>query len=265
MRAELLSQLVEDRRNERAVVSCTNLDTGEQILLYPLETVTGLGDAEGPGASGSGAVGSGAVGPETGATILDAARTALLNDRSQQVDGSDGRVFLQVHNTPLRMVLVGAVHITQPLAQMATQASFVVSIVDPREAFNTEARFPGMDRHLKWPAAALEDLRLDHRTAVVILTHDPKLDDPALVTALNSPAFYIGALGSRMNQGLRIERMTAEGFDEAALTRIHGPVGLNIGARTPGEIATAIMAEVIGELRRDVESSGRDVKSSGRT
>ena len=223
MKAELLSQLVEDRRNERAVVLATNLDTGEQSLLYPLET-----------------------GSED-----EAARTALLNDRSQQVDAPDGRLFLQVHNTPLRLVLVGAVHVAQPLAQIASQAGFSVSIVDPREAFNTEARFPGMDRLLSWPDGALEGLKLNHRTAVVILTHDPKLDDPALVTALRSPAFYIGALGSRMNQGLRLERMSEAGFDEAALSRIHGPVGLKIGARTPGEIATAILAEVIGELRRD--------------
>jgi xanthine dehydrogenase accessory factor len=136
---------------------------------------------------------------------------------------------------------------------MAGQAGFSVSVVDPREAFNTEARFPGMDRHLSWPDAALNDLNLDHRTAVVILTHDPKLDDPALVTALGSPAFYIGALGSRMNQSLRLERMTEAGFDDAALARIRGPVGLDIGARLPGEIAAAIVAEVIGELRRKVK------------
>jgi xanthine dehydrogenase accessory factor len=134
---------------------------------------------------------------------------------------------------------------------MASYAGFAVSVVDPREAFNTEARFPGMDRLLSWPDAAMENLGLDHRTAVVILTHDPKLDDPALVAALSSPAFYIGALGSRMNQAKRLERMIEAGFDEATLARIHGPVGLDIGARTPEEIAAAIMAEVIRELRRD--------------
>ncbi|MEE8147044.1 MAG: XdhC family protein [Longimicrobiales bacterium] len=233
MKAELLSQLVEDRSNERATVLVMNLDTGEHTLLYPLET----GSEDGS--------------PET-SDLHQAARTALLNDRSQQVDGPDGRLFLQVHNTRLRMVLVGAVHVAQPLARMASYAGFSVSIVDPREAFNTEARFPGMDRLLSWPDVALADLELDHRTAVVILTHDPKLDDPALVAALGSPAFYIGALGSRMNQGMRLERMKEAGFDETALARIHGPVGLKIGARTPEEIAAAIMAQVIGELRRDV-------------
>ncbi len=234
MKTELLSQLVEDRRNERAVVLATNLDSGEQMLLYPLDA------------------GSEGGGGETSDNLHQAARTALQNDRSQQVDGPDGRLFLQVHNTLLRMVLVGAVHVAQPLARMASYAGFSVSIVDPREAFNTEARFPGMDRLLSWPDVALADLELDHRTAVVILTHDPKLDDPALVAALGSPAFYIGALGSRMNQGMRLERMKEAGFDETALARIHGPVGLKIGARTPEEIAAAIMAQVIGELRRDV-------------
>ncbi len=240
MKAELLSQLVEDRRQGRAVVLGTNLDTGEQILLYPLETSSEVAGPEGE-------VG----GPDVSDDLHQAARTAHLNDRSQSVEGPDGRFFLQVHNTPHRMVLVGAVHIGQPLAQMASRAGFSVSVVDPREAFNTEARFPGVDRLLSWPDAALASLALDHRTAVVILTHDPKLDDPALATALGSPAFYIGALGSRMNQGLRLERMKEAGFDEAALSRIRGPVGLRIGARTPGEIATAILAEVIGELRRD--------------
>lgn len=233
MKADLLSQLVEDRHNERAVVLATSLDTGEQSLLYPLETGSEVGRGE------------------TSDDLQQAAWSALLNDRSQQVDGPDGRFFLQVHNTPLRMVLVGAVHVAQPLARMASQAGFSVSVVDPREAFNTEARFPGVNRLLSWPEAALVDLDLNHRTAVVILTHDPKLDDPALVAALESPAFYIGALGSRMNQGLRLERMKEAGFDEAALARIHGPVGLKIGARTPGEIAAAILAEVIEELRRD--------------
>ena len=234
VKAEILSQLVEDRSNERATVLVMNLDTGEHTLLYPLET-----------------------GSEAGVTnaledLHETARTALLNDRSQPVDDPNGRFFLQVHATPLRMVLVGAVHIGQPLAQMASHAGFAVSVVDPREAFNTEARFPDVNRLLSWPDAALAGPKLDHRTAVVILTHDPKLDDPALLSALGSPAFYIGALGSRVNHDSRLERMKEAGFDEAALARIHGPVGLKIGARTPGEIAAAILAEIIAELRRNV-------------
>ena len=229
MKAEVLTQLIQDRRHKRAVVVATNLESGEGALLYPLE-----------------------AGPDGEAPLYEAARKALLNDRSRPVDGPDGRYFLQVHNPPHRMVLVGAVHIAQPLTQMASQAGFHVSLIDPREAFNTEARFPGVDRRLSWPDTALVDLELDHRTAVVTLTHDPKLDDPALVAALSSPAFYIGALGSRKTQSRRLERLTEAGFDGEALSRIHGPVGLDIGARTPGEIAAAILAQVIGELRQDV-------------
>ena len=253
MKAELLSRLVEDRRNERAVVLATNLDTGEQLLLYPLEAESEVGDPEALGEAEHADAGPGEDGTEGfGAALHRAARSALLNDRSQPVDGPGGPFFLHVHNPPHRMVVVGAVHIAQPLAQMASHAGFSVSLVDPREAFNTQARFPGVDRVLSWPDTALADMELDHRTAVVTLTHDPKLDDPALATALGGPAFYIGALGSRKTHGRRLERMREAGFDEEALSRIRGPVGLDIGARTPGEIAAAILAEVIGELRRNV-------------
>ncbi len=229
MNAELLAQLVQDRRSGRAVVLATNLESGAQVLLYPLES-----------------------GPEDVGPLRDAARQALLNDRSQPVDDVDGRHFLQVHNPPHRMVVVGAVHIAQPLTQMAKHAGFQVTLVDPRESFNSEARFPSVDRRVSWPDAALVDLELDHRTAVVTLTHDPKLDDPALMAALSSPAFYVGALGSRKTHGRRLERLAEAGFDDDAVSRIHGPVGLDIGARTPGEIAAAILAQVIGELRRSV-------------
>ncbi len=229
MKVELLKQLVEDRVRGRAVVLATNLDTGEQALLYPLE-----------------------VSSDDGEPLGGEARKALLSDRSQPVLGPGGRSFLMVHNPPRRMVAVGAVHIAQPLARMATEAGFVVSVVDPRRAFNTETRFPGVDRILEWPKPALDELGLNHRTAVVTLTHDPKLDDPALAAALGSSVFYIGALGSRRTHGRRLERLTEEGFGEEALSRIRAPVGLDIGARTPGEIAVAILAEVIGELRRDV-------------
>jgi len=183
VKADLLRRLVEDRQKSRAVVMATNLDGGEQVLLYPLGGGT---DAEHP--------------------LHHAAREALLNDRSQPVDGPDGRYFLQVHNPPHRMVVVGAVHVAQPLTQMAGLAGFHVALVDPREAFNTEDRFPDLDRLIEWPETALSGIKLDHRTAVVTLTHDPKLDDPALVTALGSPVFYIGALGSRKTHG-RLHRM----------------------------------------------------------
>ena len=230
MRIELLEQLVEDRGQGRAVVLATNLDTGEQTLHYPL-------DAD----------------PDDGNSIREEARRALLSDRSRPVHGPDGRYFLLVHNPPRRIVVVGAVHIAQSLARMATQAGFSVTVVDPRRAFNTSVRFPGVDRIAEWPAPALAKLSLNHRTAVVTLTHDPKLDDPALVAALGSPAFYVGALGSRRTHGRRLERLTERGLGREAVSRIRAPVGLDIGAQTPAEIAVAILAEVIGEQRRDVK------------
>ena len=229
MKAELLSQLIEDRRHNRAVVLATNLEGGEQVLLYPLDSETAV---EG--------------------SLHQAAREALLNDRSQPLDDPEGRYFLQVHNPPHRMVVVGAVHVAQPLTQMARHAGFRVALIDPREAFNTEARFPDVDRLISWPKAALTGMELDHRTAVVTLTHDPKLDDPALEVALTSPAFYVGALGSRKTHIRRLERLREAGFDDETLSKIHGPVGLDIGARTPGEIAASILAQVIGKLRRPV-------------
>ncbi len=230
MRLELLQQLVEDRGRGRAVVLATNLDTGEQALHYPLETI-----------------------PDDGNPLREEARRALLSDRSRPLHGPQGRYFLLVHNPPRRIVVVGAVHIGQALARMATQAGFSVTVVDPRRAFNTRVRFPDVDRILEWPAPALEKLALNHRTAVVTLTHDPKLDDPALVAALGSPAFYVGALGSRRTHGRRLERLTERGLGREALSRIRAPVGLDIGAQTPSEIAVAILAEVIGDQPRDVK------------
>jgi xanthine dehydrogenase accessory factor len=148
------------------------------------------------------------------------------------------------------MIVVGAVHIAQPLAAMAALAEYAVTIVDPRQAFATQERFPGVALVGDWPDAALRALAPDARTAVVALTHDPKLDDPALAAALRSPAFYVGALGSRKTHAARIERMRAHGFSDAELTRIHAPVGLDLGARSPAEIAVSILAEVTQRLRQ---------------
>ena len=229
MKRELLDALLADRAAKKPVVLATTLGTGEQWLICANGCTPGAPD-----------------------DVIAAARAALAADKSQTVEGPDGPVFLQVHNPPLRMIVVGAVHIAQALAPMAALAGYQVTVVDPRGAFATQDRFPGVDVTDDWPDEAMETLAPDSRTAVVTLTHDPKLDDPALVAALGSPAFYIGALGSRMNQAKRLERMKEGGFDDAALARIHGPVGLRIGARTPAEIAVAIMAEVVRELRLDV-------------
>jgi xanthine dehydrogenase accessory factor len=181
--------------------------------------------------------------------LADAIATALRTDQAA-VAVVDGReLFVEPHNPPARLVIVGAVHVAQPLAEMARLAGFAVTIVDPRRAWATPERFPGLALVGEWPDTALERLAPDARTAVVTLTHDPKLDDPALVVALRSPAFYVGCLGSQKTHAARRDRLAAAGFDGAALDRLHGPVGLRIGARSPGEIAVSILAEIVAALR----------------
>jgi xanthine dehydrogenase accessory factor len=178
-----------------------------------------------------------------------AARAAARTDASAEVE-IDGRTwFLEVHNPPLELALVGAVHITQPLAAMAQLAGYQVRVIDPRAAFATEARFPGVALHLVWPDEFFAKISLGSRTALVVLAHDPKIDDPALEAALASPAFYIGALGSRKTHAARLERLAARGFSPEALARIQGPVGLAIGARSPAEIALSILAQMTQTLR----------------
>jgi xanthine dehydrogenase accessory factor len=212
-----LAALLAALRAERALALATDLASGEQRLLEP-------------GASG-------------------AAREALRRDECLFAE-EDGRSwFVQPWNAPLRMMIVGAVHIAQPLAAMAALAGYAVTIVDPRRAFATAERFPGVALVDEWPDAALAKLAPDARSAVVVLTHDPKLDDPALAVALPSPAFYVGALGSRKTHAARLERLRARGLDEALLARVHAPVGLAIGARSPAEIAVAILAEATRCLR----------------
>ncbi|MEO1019020.1 MAG: XdhC family protein [Pseudomonadota bacterium] len=182
--------------------------------------------------------------------LADPVAAALRQDKSRAVDSAQGRVFLQVFNPPLRLIVVGAVHISQALAPMATLAGYEVTIVDPRQAFATDARFPGVTLIDEWPDDALEELAPDRRTAVVTLTHDPKLDDPALDIALKSEAFYVAALGSRRTHATRKERLLALGHDDTAFARIHGPAGLDIGAVSPAEIAISVMAEMTQALRK---------------
>ncbi|WP_299869381.1 XdhC family protein [uncultured Roseobacter sp.] len=162
----------------------------------------------------------------------------------------EGDVFVGIHNPPLRLVIVGAVHIAQALMPMARIAGYDPYVVDPRAAFGSEARFPGERILSDWPDEALEAVGVDSRTAVVLLTHDPKLDDPALLIALRSKAFYIGALGSKRTHAARLERLAEAGIEPHHLGRIHGPIGLDIGAAGPPEIAVAIIAEMTRVLRR---------------
>lgn len=162
----------------------------------------------------------------------------------------DGGRFVIIHNPPLRLVVVGAVHIAQALVPMARIAGFDPTIVDPRAAFGSEARFPGETILDDWPDDALHDIGIDARTALVLLTHDPKLDDPALHIALKSDVFYIGALGSSRTHSKRVERLKETGISEADIARIHGPVGLDIGAANPPEIAVSILSEILSVLRK---------------
>ena len=161
-----------------------------------------------------------------------------------------GRTFVRIFNPPLRMLIVGAVHIAQALIKMAAETGYEVIVIDPRDTWGTDDRFPGVTIDRRWPSTAMADLAPDERTAVVTLCHDPKLDDPALLVALESRAFYIGSLGSRRTHANRVDRLMAAGISEATISRIHAPVGLDIGARTPAEIALSVIAQVTEALRK---------------
>ena len=229
MKQPILQQLLKARADKRPAALLTHLDSGAQSL-----SVDG------------GASGDLAVTPELETAIAEARKA----DRSRRVETADGPVFVQVFNPPLRLAIIGAVHIAQPLAPMAGLAGYDVTVIDPRRAFASDERFPAVAMLGDWPDEALAALRPDARTAVVALTHDPKLDDPALDVALKSDAFYIAALGSRKTHAARLERLAALGHGPETLARIHGPAGLAIGAVSPAEIAIAVMAQMTAALRQ---------------
>lgn len=222
MTPDLLSALQAAKAEKRAVVLATRLPDGEQRLVPD---------------------------PAAPADLNAAAERALGRDESGTVNVGGADWFLQVHNPPLRLIVVGAVHIAQALVPFASGVGFAVTVVDPRRAFASDERFPDVTVRTDWPDEALDELKPDSRTAVVTLTHDPKLDDPALDRALRSLAFYIGALGSRRTHAARLKRLRELGHDEAALARIKGPVGLSIEAVTAPEIALSIVAELIAVRR----------------
>ena len=223
MRLDILSALNSERAHRRAAIVVTDVASGEQRL------VKGVDAAKDP--------------------LKDILEKHIRSGKSGMEEMPSGKVFLTVYVPPPRLVITGAVHISQALAPLAKMLDYDVTVVDPRTAFATPERFEGVNLIAEWPEVALPPLNVDRYTAFVALTHDPKIDDPALTHALARDCFYIGALGSRKTHGRRLERMRALGIDDNALSRIHAPIGLNIGAISPPEIAVSIMGEITARLR----------------
>ncbi len=230
MQAAVLTALNEARRAKHRVAVVTRLSDGTSALV--VEDAQTVGDLP------------------LDTALLDAAANAIRKDKAQRVEIEGASYFINTFNPPLRMMVIGAVHIAQALAPMAKIAGFDVTLIDPRSAWATEERFPDVTLNRDWPDDALTTLAPDRRSAVVALTHDPKIDEPALEIACRSEAFYIGALGSRKTHAARLDLLHNEaGLSEAETNRISGPIGLDIGAVSPAEIATSILAEVIQALR----------------
>jgi xanthine dehydrogenase accessory factor len=230
MKGRFLDAVLAAGRESRSVALATDLATGRQLFF---EGEKSEGDLALDGHS------------------LGRLREALRADRNQTIETATGaRVFIEVFSPPRRCFVIGAVHIAQPLVQMLTLADYRAIVIDPRQSFATAARFPGVELSTEWPDEALDRMQPDHRSAIVTLTHDPKLDDPALAGALRSECFYIGALGSRRTHAVRCRRLAELGFSEAEMARIHGPVGLSIGAVSPAEVAVSILAQMTEVLRR---------------
>ena len=229
MKAETLVALQVARAEKKLTVLLTDLEGGAEALIV----------------NGAAIRGNSKVSKE----LLDAAREASLQDACRTVEVSGRRWFIRVFNPPRRLFIVGAVHIAQSLSAMAREAGYAVTLVDPRDSWATAERFPDVEIDRRWPAEALREHDIDRRSAIVALSHDAKLDEPALASALRSDAFYIGALGSRRTHASRIERLREYGFDDERLAAIHGPIGLDIGAVSPAEIAVAILAEMTQQLR----------------
>jgi len=227
MKIEILKALNSERAARRAAVVVTDVASGEQRLVKAADV---------------------AKDPLQG--LLE---KHIRSGKSGMEEAAQGKVFLTVYVPPIQLLVTGAVHISQALAPIAKILGYDVTIVDPRTAFASPERFPDVKVIAEWPDVALPPLGIDHYTAFVALTHDPKIDDPALAHALAKDCFYIGALGSRKTHGRRIERLKAQGFSDAALARIHAPIGLDIGAVSPAEIAVAIMGQITARLRQTPE------------
>jgi xanthine dehydrogenase accessory factor len=227
LRLDILKALNEERAARRSVIVVTNQDSGDQRLVKAVDI---RGDA-----------------------LKDVLGKRLRMAKSGMEDTPEGKVFLTVHVPSPKLIITGAVHISQALAPMGQLLGYDVTIVDPRTAFASIERFPDVKVIAEWPDVALPQVGIDHYTAFVALTHDPKIDDPGLDAALKSDCFYIGALGSRKTHARRVERLKAErGFTDNDIGRIHSPIGLDIDAVSPSEIAVAIIGEITQTLRQEV-------------
>ncbi|MGE0564945.1 MAG: XdhC family protein [Pseudolabrys sp.] len=231
MQLDLIKTLNAERAARRAVIVVTDTASGEQRL------VRGADVARDP--------------------LKEVLEKHLRSGKSGMEETPQGKVFLTVHVPSPRLVVTGAVHISQTLAPVASLLGYDVTIVDPRTAFATPERFPDVKIIAEWPDQALPPLNIDKYTAFVALTHDPKIDDPALLHALARDCFYIGALGSRKTHGRRVERLKAQGLSDETIARIHAPIGLDIGAVSPAEIAVSIMGEITARLRKSEAEGGK--------
>ena len=229
MKLDILSSLNTERVARRAAIVVTDAATAAQRLVKAADVA--------------------------GDPLKDVLEKHIRSGKSGMEETPQGKFFLTVHVPSARLVITGAVHISQALAPMAKQLGYDVTIVDPRTAFATAERFPDVRVIAQWPDEALPPLGIDHYTAFAALTHDPKIDDPALAHALSRDCFYIGALGSRKTHARRLDRLKQEGISEGALARIHSPIGLDIGAVSPAEIAVAVLGQITARLRQSAEKT----------
>ena len=221
MKDETLNLILSEKNNRNTIIVATEINSGEQIIINEKNDT------------------------DINNKILIAAKNNVIQGKSDILEIESNKWFLNITLPPLRLITVGAVHIAQPLAEIATISGYEVIIIDPRAAFANNQRFPDIKIINEWPEVALNELGIDNRTAVVTLTHDPKLDDSALNAALKSKAFYIGSLGSKKTHKARVQRLKIANFSDDEINRIHGPIGLAIGAKSPQEIAISIISEII--------------------
>ena len=229
MKLDLLSELNVERAARRPVIVVTDVASGEQRLVKAADIASG--------------------------PLRSELSRQLRMGKSGMVEADGRKLFLNVYAPTARLVIIGAVHISQALAPLARSLDYDVTVVDPRTAFASAERFPDVPLIAEWPDVALPPLNIDHYTAFVAVTHDPKIDDPALLHAFDRDCFYIGALGSRKTHAKRAERLKAQGATDSDIARIHAPIGLAIGAVSPSEIAVSIMAEITAQLRLPKEGA----------